>query len=145
MCFCTLASAERSVFGNCCCLRGLPDSRKSFFCGLEMWKRILVLLLLPLLSMRLSSIFLTAIHVNAHSLLRHHDDLISLASAECSHVIAVSETWLDSSVSNSEIHLAVYNLFRFDRNRSCGGGAVYCCDYLPCTLLHCATSSSGFL
>ena len=89
---------------------------------------------------------LTAIYVNAHSLLRHYDDLVSLASlasAERPHIIAVSETWLDSSVSNSEIHLAGYNLFRFVHNRSGGGVAVYCRNYLPCTLLHCATSSSG--
>ena len=41
---------------------------------------------------------LTAIHVNARSLLRHYDDLVSLTSAERPHIIAVSETWLDSSV-----------------------------------------------
>ena len=87
--------------------------------------------------------FQTVIHVNARSLLRYFDDLASLVSTERLHIIAISETWLDSSVSNNKIHLAGFNLFRIDRNRSGGGVAVYCSDHLPCSLLHCGTSSSG--
>ena len=86
---------------------------------------------------------LTVIHVNARSLLRHFDDLTSLVSSERPHIIAISETWLDSSVSNNEIYLAGYNLFRFDRNRSGGGIAVYCSDHLPCSLLHGGISPAG--
>ena len=81
--------------------------------------------------------FLTMIHVNARSLFRHFDDLTFLASAERPHIIAISETWLDSSVSNNEIYLAGYNLFRFDRNCSGGGVAVHCSDHLSCSLLSC--------
>lgn len=83
------------------------------------------------------------IHVNARSLLRHFDDLAPLVTTERLHIIAISETWLDSSVSNNKIHLAGFNLFRIDRNRSVGGVAVYCSDHLPCSLLYCGTSSSG--
>ena len=87
---------------------------------------------------------LTVIHVNARSLFRHFDNLTSLASAECPHIIAISETWLDSSVTNNEIRrLTGYNLFRFNRNHSGGGVAVYCSDRLLCSLLSCGTFSTG--
>ena len=54
--------------------------------------------------------FLTMIHVNVRSLFWHFDDLTFLASDERPHIIAISETWLDSSVSNNEIYLAGYNV-----------------------------------
>ena len=95
-----------------------------------------------------TSKFLTMIHVSVRSLFRHFDDLTSLASAERPHFIAISETWLDSSVTNNEIHLAGYNLFRFDCNCSGGGVAVYCSDYLSClvaVLFRLVSNSCGFL
>ena len=55
---------------------------------------------------------LIVIHVNACSLLRHFNDPTSLVSSVRPHIIAISETWLDSSVSDNEIYLAGYNLFR---------------------------------
>ena len=67
---------------------------------------------------------------------------MSLVSTERLHIIAISEIWWDSSVSINEIHLVGYNLFRFDCNYS-SDIAVYCSDHLPCSLLHCGTSSSG--
>ena len=86
---------------------------------------------------------LTVIHVNARSLFRHFDNLTFLASAECPHIIAISETWLDSSITNNEIRLTGYNLFRFNRNHSGGGVAVYCSDRLLCSLLSYGTFSTG--
>lgn len=43
--------------------------------------------------------FLTVIHVNAHSLLKHFDDVAALVAAERPHILALSETWLDASVT----------------------------------------------
>ena len=85
----------------------------------------------------------TMIHVNSRSLLRHFDDVACLMSTERPHILALSETWLDASVSNAEIHIPGYSLFRSDRNRSGGGVAVYYLDNLPCSLLSCGTTPSG--
>ena len=130
MCFCTFANAERNVL---LLLEGHARCQKI----LLLWSGdvekipgpVAIAAAINETKIKKNKL-LTAIHVNARSPLRHHNDL------ERSHILAVSETWLDSSVFNSEIHLAGYN-------HSGGGVAVYCCDYLPCTLLHCATSSSG--
>ena len=90
---------------------------------------------------------LTVIHVNTRSLLRHFDDvasLVSFVSTHCPQILALSETWLDSLVKDSELLLPRYCLFRYDRNRCGGGGvAIYCIDSLSCSLLSCGTSPSG--
>ena len=39
--------------------------------------------------------------------------------------MALSETWLDDSISDTELALENYNLFRKERNRHGGGVAVY--------------------
>ena len=86
---------------------------------------------------------LTIIHLNARSLLCHFDDIASLVSKYRPEVLALSETWLDTSVIDSEINLPNYCLFRCDRSRSGGGVAVYCADHLSCSVLTCGASASG--
>ena len=87
--------------------------------------------------------FLTVIHLNTRSLLGHLDDVAALVAAEHPHVLALSETWLDTSVIDAEIHLPGYSLFWFDRNRRGGGIAVYCVNSLPCSLLNRGVTPSG--
>ena len=58
-------------------------------------------------------------------------------------VLAISETWLDTSVGDGEIHIPGYSLFRSDRNRCGGGVAIYCADHLPCCVLSSGVSASG--
>ena len=43
-------------------------------------------------------------------------------------IICISETWLDDSVSDDEITLDGYSLYRKDHNRHGGGVAVFVCD-----------------
>ena len=86
---------------------------------------------------------LTVIHLNARSLLPHFDDIASLVSKYRPEILALSETWLDSSVTDSEINLPNYFLYRCDRSRSGGGVAVYCADHLSCSVLTCGVSASG--
>ena len=86
---------------------------------------------------------LSVIHVNAHSLLCHHDDVATLLMTKRPHILALSETWLDSSVADQEIHFPGYCLFRSDRNRYGGGVAIYCVENLPCYLLCTGTSPNG--
>ena len=51
------------------------------------------------------------------------------------HVIALTESWCSNSISDAEIHLKGYNLFRFDRTYSIGGGVLlYVHESLPTVL-----------
>ena len=61
------------------------------------------------------------------------DEISVLSSAHAFDVIAMSETWLHSSISNTNISLPCYGEpYRLDRNRSGGGvltfvkSNVYC-------------------
>ena len=48
-------------------------------------------------------------------------------------VLTISESWLNDSVSNSEIHMPGYSCVRKDRsnNKSGGGVIIYVQDGLP--------------
>ena len=37
-------------------------------------------------------------------------------------ILALSETWLNSSITNSEVHILEYNIYRLDRKHKSGGG-----------------------
>lgn len=86
---------------------------------------------------------LHVVHLNTRSLLRHFDDVACLVSSVHPEVLALSVTWLDSSVGDGELYLPGYTLFRCDRSRCGGGVAVYCADHLSCSVLSCGPSSSG--
>ena len=86
---------------------------------------------------------LKIIHLNVRSLLCHFDDVQCFVSLNCPEVLALSETWLDSSISDSEVSLHGYTIFRSDRSRCGGGVAVYVADHLSSSSLHFDTSSSG--
>ena len=86
---------------------------------------------------------LSVIHVNARSLLRHRDDVATLLMTKRPHILALLETWLDSSVANQEIHFPDYCLFHSDRNQYGGGVAIYCVESLPCYLLCTGTSPNS--
>ena len=76
---------------------------------------------------------LRVVHLNTRSLLRHFDDVACLVSSVHPEVLALSVTWLDSSVGDGELYLPGYTLFRCDRSRCGGGVAVYCADHLSCS------------
>ena len=65
------------------------------------------------------------IHVNARSLLPHKHDIRLLANQTHAACISISETWLDNSIFDTELHIPNYNLFRRDRNRQGGGVCLY--------------------
>ena len=68
------------------------------------------------------------IHVNINSLLPKIDELRSIAKKSNAAVIGITESKLDESVLNSEIHIDNYSLIRCDRNRHGGGVACYVRD-----------------
>jgi hypothetical protein len=65
------------------------------------------------------------IHVNARSILPKMSELRIMAKESKAAVIAISETWLDSSVINSEIQIEGYSILRNDRDRHGGGVCTY--------------------
>ena len=85
---------------------------------------------------------LKTIHVNARSLIRHHDDL-SLVSASKPDVIAISESWLDTSIADSEVAIPGFTLHRNDRNRHGGGVAGYVSDSLASSIVDSCSLPSG--
>jgi hypothetical protein len=50
---------------------------------------------------------------------------LSFEAVVLSKAIAISETWLDSSVINSEIQIEGYSILRNDRDRHGGGVCTY--------------------
>ena len=65
------------------------------------------------------------IHLNVRSLLPKLDELRILARETKLACFCITETWLDDTVSDSEIQLENYNERRRDRNRRGDGVCVY--------------------
>lgn len=70
------------------------------------------------------------IHLNVRSLLPKIDELKIIARKSKGAVISITETWLDDSVTISEINIPGYIPLRHDRNRNGGGVAAYVRDDL---------------
>ncbi|KAK6186770.1 hypothetical protein SNE40_006046 [Patella caerulea] len=65
------------------------------------------------------------IHINARSLLSKIDELRLLVLDTNASILAVTETMLDSTVSDTEIAIDNFLVIRKDRNRDGGGVAIY--------------------
>ena len=65
------------------------------------------------------------IHINVRSLFPKLDELRLIARETNAACIAISETWLDDSVFDSELSILNYNIYRRDRNRHGGGVCLY--------------------
>lgn len=68
---------------------------------------------------------LKIVHLNARSILCHLDDVQCLVNSQRPDILAVSESWLGPSISDAEVSLPGYSIYRSDRSRSGGGIAVY--------------------
>ncbi len=66
------------------------------------------------------------LHIDTRSLLPRLDELYNTSqSISKASVIGITETWLDGSVTDSEVEIPGYSLQRRDRNRNGGGVCVY--------------------
>ena len=68
---------------------------------------------------------LNIIHFNVRSLLPKISEIHSYLTNKHIHIISVNETWLDDSVSDNEISIPGFTVFRKDRNCQGGGVAFY--------------------
>ena len=64
-------------------------------------------------------------HLNVRSLTSSIDDVHCLLLDNKIDVLAVSETWLDTSIGNAEVCPDGYDLLRRDRNRNGGGVGIF--------------------
>ena len=62
------------------------------------------------------------VHLNARSLLQHIDELRLIFSKVFPPIIAITETWLDNSIEDSEIAIPNYSVERLDRKDNRRGG-----------------------
>lgn len=62
--------------------------------------------------------------INAMSLLSCIEDVFALMIKQKIHLVAITETWLDEFVGDSEVCLTGYTIMRNDRNRRGGGVAI---------------------
>ncbi len=75
---------------------------------------------------------LKIIHINIRSLLQKIDQLRIIASLGNVDIISVNETFLDSTITNDEVDIGGYELYRKDRGTRHGGGvALYIRSNLP--------------
>ncbi|XP_060607821.1 uncharacterized protein LOC132759963 [Ruditapes philippinarum] len=65
------------------------------------------------------------IHFNVCSLLPKMSELRQIATKFKFSAIAITESWLDNSVTDNEVIIQGYNVIRKDRNRSGGGVCLY--------------------
>ena len=71
-------------------------------------------------------------HININSIVRKLSELKIVLQHNPFHVVAVSETKCDATISDSELDIENYNIFRKDRNRHGGGVALYVKDDVSC-------------
>ena len=62
------------------------------------------------------------VHLNARGLLQHIDELRLIFSKVFPPIIAITETWLDNSIEDSEIAIPNYSVERLDRKDNRRGG-----------------------
>ena len=64
-------------------------------------------------------------HLNVRSLVNKIDEMQVFCETHRPHVLSLNKTWLDSSISDSEIQLPGYSLVRRDKARRNGGVLIY--------------------
>ncbi len=86
--------------------------------------------------------FVSIIHLNTRSLLPSTEDILcSILDSNPIDILTLSETWLDDTISNSEISLPGYSFIRRDQNRNGGGITIYVVDTTQLNMFPNLTSS----
>ncbi len=79
--------------------------------------------------------FLKCLIINVRSIVSKFIDFECLLYSRDPHIIMVTESWANDLMSDADLHLKDYNLFRKDRTARRGGGClIYCKTWLKATL-----------
>ena len=71
--------------------------------------------------------------MNIRSLVHKHDEFQAyLERRNEAHIVGLSETWLDSTVSDGEIGVLGFKIYRRDRIKRGGGVMVYVTEDIKC-------------
>ena len=57
------------------------------------------------------------------------------------HIVCITESWLDSNISDNELCIDGYSITRLDRNRHGGGVALYVGHNLPHNIIFIGSSN----
>ena len=68
-------------------------------------------------------------HINLCGLMNKFDQIKILLRQRSLDVLAVTESKLDSCITDAEIHINGYTVVRRDRNRHGGGALLYCSKF----------------
>lgn len=71
------------------------------------------------------------LHFNAQSLFPKLPEIRLIAQQSNATAICITETWIDSTVSDEEIKIDQYSVIRNDRNRHGGGVCIYIRTDIP--------------
>lgn len=74
--------------------------------------------------------YLCLAHLNICGLRNKHPDVEKILTDSNIHVLALTETHLDNSVKNSELHIEKFRFYRKDRNSNGGGVCFYIHDHM---------------
>ena len=88
---------------------------------------------------------LSILFYNARSLLPKFDELCAVCENNHPSVVCVVETWLGEEITDSEIYLPDYQLYRLDRNRRGGGVLMYVHNNYSCKVLLTGQAQLEFL
>ena len=72
---------------------------------------------------------LIIVYYNARSLLPKIDELRAITEIKSPNVICIVESWLSSDISDNELVIQDYQIFRLDRDRHGGGVLMYVHSY----------------
>ncbi len=75
---------------------------------------------------------LTVLYYNARSILPKLDELRTSVLFQKPDIICIVETWLSEDVTDNELLLPDYQVYRLDHNRHGGGIVLYVHDSLSC-------------
>lgn len=70
-------------------------------------------------------------YISVCSLPNKMNETCNMLNTNDIHVLAITESHLDSSITDGQVHVDGYNLIRKDRNRNGGGVAMYIQNHLP--------------
>ena len=85
------------------------------------------------------------LQTNIRSVMNKRDELEELAARESPSLIALTETWLNADVMDSEIAVPGYSIFRCDRSTRNGGGVMLLVrEEYTSYLLHSSSDIDGY-
>ena len=80
-----------------------------------------------------TSACLNIFYLNSRSIVNKLDELRALCLANKFDIVCVVESWLSPDISDAEIFIPSFKIFRRDRNRHGGGILIFVKDTLVCT------------